>query len=84
MKRTIRLTESDLHKVIEESVRNILNENVDYSAVWRIIDELRTVMSDEDIIARLISRIGPFEAQKILENIRDMEVPTEDEEMEVE
>lgn len=84
MKRTIRLTESELHKVIEESVRNILNENVDYSAVWRIIDELRTVMSDEDIIARLISRIGPFEAQKILENIRDMEVPTEDEEMEVE
>lgn len=84
MKRTIKLTENELHKVIEESVRNILNENVDYSAVWRIIDELRTVMSDEDIIARLISRIGPFEAQKILENIRDMEVPTEDEEMEVE
>lgn len=80
MKRTIRLTESELHKVIEESVRNILNENVDYSAVWRIIDELRTVMSDEDIIARLISRIGPFEAQKILENIRDMEIPTEGEE----
>lgn len=80
MKRTIRLTERDLHKVIEESVRNILNENIDYSAVWRIIDELRTVMSDEDIIARLISRIGPFEAQKILENIRDMEVPTEGEE----
>lgn len=80
MKRTIKLTESELHKVIEESVRDILNENVDYSAMWRIIDELRTVMSDEDIIARILSRLGPFEALKILEDIRGVEVPTDDEE----
>lgn len=84
MKRTIKLTENDLHKVIEESVRRILNEDINegYKAMWDIIDELRTVMSDEDIIARILSRIGQFEALKILEDIKNVEVPSPDDEVE--
>ena len=31
MKRTIRLTESELHRVIENSVRRIINEGVEYT-----------------------------------------------------
>ena len=81
MKRTIKLNEHELYRLVNESVRSILNENVDYSEMWNIIDELRTVMSDEDIIARILSRIGPFQALKILEDIRNVEVPSpEDEE----
>lgn len=40
MKRTIRLTESDLRKVIKESVSKILNETVspdDYSALKQLL-----------------------------------------------
>ena len=37
MKRTIRLTESDLHKVIEESVKRILKEsNETWWGVWSV------------------------------------------------
>ena len=40
MKRTIRLTESDLHRVIKESVRRILKEYIDYSETNQAWDEL--------------------------------------------
>lgn len=46
MKKTIRLTESDLHKVIEESVRVILNESENpfkdsiYDIVQRTMEEM--------------------------------------------
>jgi len=80
MKRTIKLNEHELYRLVNESVRSILNENVDYSEMWNIIDELRTVMSDEDIIARILSRIGPFQALKILEDIRNVEVPSNEDE----
>lgn len=33
MKRTIRLTESDLHNIVKESIRRILNEKVDTGQV---------------------------------------------------
>lgn len=80
MKRTIKLNEHELYRLVNESVRSILNENVDYSEMWNIIDELRTVMSDEDIIARILSRIGPFQTLKILEDIRNVEVPSNEDE----
>ena len=41
MKRTIRLTESDLHRIVNESVRKILREDFDFSknCVYRVEDE---------------------------------------------
>lgn len=41
MKRTIRLTESDLHKVINESVKRILSESVSYES----IENLKTIFN---------------------------------------
>ena len=37
MKKVIRLTESDLHKLVKESVTRILNENVDEGNLWNNI-----------------------------------------------
>lgn len=33
MKRTIKLTENDLHKIIEESVKNVINESIVYGSI---------------------------------------------------
>ena len=37
MKKVIRLTESDLHKLVKESVTRILNENIDEGNLWNNI-----------------------------------------------
>ena len=61
MKKIIRLTEADLHKMIKESVNNVLNESFSqgYDNVWNMLDELKQCMSESDILARLISRLDP-------------------------
>lgn len=55
MKRTIRLTESDLHKVIEESVKRVLNENENlhsqeriYGIICNLESDIKTVISNTD------------------------------------
>ena len=68
------LTESDLHRIVKESVKSILNENA-YTevGVWDLLERLEGFMSDKDIIARIISRIGPDEAVRILKDIMAVE-----------
>ena len=40
-KKLVRLTEGDLHRIIRESVRNVLNENeFEYGGAYSIIDVL--------------------------------------------
>ena len=51
MKRTIRLTESDLHRVISESVKRILKESnserAAYEALSQAIDDMQMVLATE-------------------------------------
>lgn len=55
MKKTIRLTESDLHRVIKESVKRVLNENIDldrqelaFQIIANLEQDLKTVISNTD------------------------------------
>jgi hypothetical protein len=73
MKQSIRLTESELHNIIKESVINVLNENATPN-VWDVLEELKEYMSCDDIIARIISRIGDHEALKIFNDIKNVEI----------
>jgi hypothetical protein len=74
MKRKIRLTEDDIRMIVNESVKSILNENAYTEAgVWDLLERLEGFMSDKDIIARIISRIGPDEAVRILKDIMAVE-----------
>lgn len=74
MKRKIRLTEDDIRMIVNESVKSILNENAYTEAgVWDLLERLEGFMSDKDIIARIISRIGPDEAVRILNDIITVE-----------
>lgn len=85
MKQKIRLTESDLHKIIQETVKEVLSESINESynqyGVWDLIDELKEVMSAEDILTRIIARISPIEAKHMLEDILSIEGPDYEEEV---
>jgi hypothetical protein len=76
-KKTIRLSESELHNLIKESVRKVLKENTEYS-VWDLLDEMKEYMSDYDILARLISRIGEDVAMDMLTDIKAIEIGDND------
>lgn len=60
---------------LEESV----NESYNQYGVWDLIDELKEVMSVEDILTRVIARISPIEAKNMLEDILSIEGPERDE-----
>ena len=81
MKRRIRLTEGDLHRIVKESVKKMLKEN-EYE-VWTgangALEYLEQFMDDKTIIWRVFSRIGPDEAERILKDIISDECPENDE-----
>ena len=79
MKQRIKLTESQLHNMIQETVREVLNESYNQYGVWDLIDELKEVMSVEDILTRVIARISPIEAKNMLEDILSIEGSERDE-----
>lgn len=65
-----------LYNIIKESI----NESYNQYGVWDLIDELKEVMSAEDILTRIIARISPIEAKRMLEDILSIEGPEYDEE----
>lgn len=62
MKRTIRLSESDLHNIINEAVKRILRENIEYDDAGAISDALAEIgwaFSDsQDVSHRETGRRG--------------------------
>lgn len=97
MKQRVKLTESQLYKLIQETVKDAImkdakekgylygykkgvNESYNQYGVWDLIDELKEVMSAEDILNRIIARISPIEAKRMLEDILSIEGPEYDEE----
>ena len=79
MKQRIKLTESQLQNIIQETVKEVLNESYNQYGVWDLIDELKEIMSAEDILTRVIARISPIEAKNMLEDILSIEGPDRDE-----
>ena len=75
MSKIIKLTESDLHRIIKKSVNNVLNESFSqgYDNVWSMLDELKQCMSESDILARLVSRLDPKTVETILQEVMETE-----------
>lgn len=71
-KQTIKLNESQLRNIIKESIKNVLKENTEN--VWDLLEDMKQYMSSDDILARLISRIGEYTALKYLEDIKNVEI----------
>lgn len=70
-KQTLKLKESQLRNIIKESIKNVLKENTEN--VWDLLEDMKQYMSSDDILARLISRIGEYTALKCLEDIKTVE-----------
>lgn len=71
----MKINESQLRKIIQESVQSILRENYEeYSPVWDMIEDMKQYISVEDILARLISKIGPDAAVRHLQDIKTVEI----------
>jgi hypothetical protein len=71
----MKINESQLRKIIKESVKSILRENYEeYSPVWDMIEDMKQYISVEDILARLISKIGPDAAVRYLQDIKSTEI----------
>jgi hypothetical protein len=54
MKQTIRLTESDLHKIIKESIKNVLKENYSSNYDELIKDEMHRLYELEQKVPQWI------------------------------
>ncbi len=73
--KNMKINESQLKKIIKESIQSILKENQEaYLPVWDLLEDMKQYMSVEDILARLISRIGPDAAVRYLQDIKSSEI----------
>lgn len=70
----MKISETQLRKIIKESVQSVLRENNEYASVWDMIEDMKQYMSVEDILARLISRIGTHAAVRYLQDIKSVEI----------
>lgn len=59
-KQLIRLTESDLNKIIKESVKNILRENkYDFeNQTWELVEQVKECLGSDKLCNLLISRLA--------------------------
>ena len=80
-KQTLKLKESQLRNIIKESIKNVLKENAEN--VWDLLEDMKQYMSSDDILARLISRIGEYTALKYLEDIKNVEIGDTDDDADV-
>lgn len=74
------VNESKLRNIIKESINKVLNEDYAldaYSSVWNLIEDMKQYMSVEDILTRLITRIGPDAAVRHLQDIKSVEIDTQ-------
>jgi hypothetical protein len=85
-KNIVRLTENKLRRIVNESVKKVLSEGGYYSegdeynrlGVWDLVEELNQTLGAENVVARLISRMGPDMAVRILNDIKSVEMGNAD------
>lgn len=58
-KNTIKLTETELNKIIKESVKNILKEGIDYKTEsFNLLEEIKECLGADNLCDRLASRLA--------------------------
>ena len=81
-KKLVRLTESDLHRIIENSVRKILKEdNLGFdNDIFDLYQKIKDEGHDDEVIRRLMTRVGPMEFRKILNDIASLYLNVDEDE----
>ena len=78
--KTIRLTESDLRRLVDSSVREILKEGLSHREdVWGLLSELIECLGAETVCERLVGRMDEMTAYKTLQDIYSVECGDMDE-----
>lgn len=74
MKQRIRLSESDLHKMIKESVRQVLREDEDYEGkCWDLMGELMERIGSDSLCSLLMNRLaGQIDYRGVYETLQDI------------
>ena len=83
MKRRIRLSESDLHRIVSNSVKRIMNEqyeNFNSDEVYDYMAELVGRLGEEYVMDNLVRRIDKCTLYHWLKDIDEMHRDDEDEE----
>lgn len=71
-KNRIRLTESQLHRVIKESVNRVLKEGHSSSAVYDEFSRIRAIIGDETLISALYNWLDADSIEEFITHINRM------------
>lgn len=80
----IKISESKLKQIINESVRKTLRESSeDYNrfGVWDLVEELKEYLGADDLINRICGRMDPMTLSKMLRDIKSVEIGDNDDEI---
>jgi hypothetical protein len=80
----IKISESKLKQIINESVRRTLRESSeDYNrfGVWDLVEELKEYLGADDLINRICGRMDPMTLSKMLRDIKSVEIGNNDDEI---
>ena len=72
MKKRVRLTESDLHRIVKESVNRILKENVEYEQLYDKIQDVTNDINNFCKIARKNNSASDEYTKQLMDRMSDL------------
>ena len=71
-KKLIRLTESDLHRIVKESVNRMLRENVEYEQLYDKIQDVTNDINNFCGFARMNNSASDEYTQQLMDRLSDL------------
>lgn len=69
MKRRIRLTEGDLHKIVKKAVKRILRENVEYEQLYDKIQDVTNDINNFCGFAKMNNSVSDEYTQQLMDRL---------------
>ena len=69
MKKTIKITESDLHRIVSESLRRTINEGHWNSDYYDKFEEIREMVGDDTMIQELYNSMSSDQIENFIERM---------------
>ncbi len=72
MKRRIRLTEGDLHRIVKKTVKRMLRENVEYEQLYDKIQDVTNDINNFCGFARMNNSASDEYTQQLMDRLSDL------------
>ncbi len=72
MKRSVRLTESDLHRIVRRSVSMVLRENVEYEQLYEKIQDVTNDINNFCGFSKMKDSISDEYTQQLMDRLSDL------------